>query len=55
MKSIKDLLPEKKIPTLIHICQMFGLRGYSSLRKDGIINLITEKCENLLKIEVLIK
>lgn len=42
MKNIKDLLLEKKNPTLIHICQMFGLRGYSSLRKDGIINLISE-------------
>ncbi|MFX1570796.1 MAG: SAP domain-containing protein [Promethearchaeota archaeon] len=46
MKSIKDLLPDKKIPDLIHICKNLGLRGYTNLRKEGIINLINENVRN---------
>jgi len=46
VKSIKDLLPDKKLQTLIHICQIFGLRGYTKLRKEGIINLISENFKN---------
>ncbi len=46
MKSIIDFLPEKKVPTLIHICQRFGLRGYSNLRKEEIIKLIDDNLNN---------
>lgn len=46
MKSIKELLPIKKVPALIHICQLFGFRGYSNLKKEGIINLIVENIKN---------
>ncbi|MHA1293531.1 MAG: SAP domain-containing protein [Promethearchaeota archaeon] len=45
-KSIKYLLPNEKLQTLIHICQIFGLRGYTKLRKEGIINLISENLKN---------
>lgn len=46
MKSIKEILPEKTIPDLIHICKNLGLRGYTKLRKDGIVNLIGENVKN---------
>lgn len=39
MKDIKNFLSDKKIPDLIHICKNFGLRGYTKLRKEGIIKL----------------
>lgn len=42
MKSIVDFLREKKVPTLIHVCQRFGLRGYSNLRKEEIIKFIDD-------------
>jgi len=46
MKDIKNFLSDKKIPDLIHICKNFGLRGYTKLRKEGIINLINENVRN---------
>ena len=46
MKSIKDLLPDKNVPDLIHVCKNLGLRGYTKLRKEGIINLISENVRN---------
>ena len=46
MKSIKDLLPDKNVPDLIHVCKNLGLRGYTKLRKEGIVNLISENVKN---------
>ena len=46
MKSIKDLLPDKNVPSLIHVCKNLGLRGYTKLRKEGIVNLIRENVKN---------
>ncbi|KKL05514.1 hypothetical protein LCGC14_2605260, partial [marine sediment metagenome] len=46
MKSIKDLLPDKNVPDLIYVCKNLGLRGYTKLRKEGIVNLISENVKN---------
>jgi len=46
MKSIKELLPEKTVDILIQICRTYNLKGYGSLRKDGLINLIIENLNN---------
>lgn len=42
MKSIKDLLPEKTVDTLIQICRTYNLKNYAALRKDELINLISQ-------------
>jgi len=46
MKSIKDLLPEKTVNTLIQICRVYNLKGYSVLKKDDLIVLIIENLKN---------
>jgi len=46
MKSVKEILVDKTVPILVHICKIFGLRGYSNLKKEGIIQLISENVEN---------
>lgn len=46
MKSIKELLPEKTVDILIQMCRTYNLKGYGSLRKDGLINLIIENLNN---------
>ncbi len=46
MKSIIDLLPEKTVNTLIQICRVYNLKGYSALKKDELIVLIIENLKN---------
>lgn len=40
------LLPTKTIDILVNICKKYGLRGYSGLKKEGIINLILQNINN---------
>jgi len=39
---MKELLPNMNIETLIRLCKLYGLKGYSNLRKEGIVNLILD-------------
>ena len=46
MKDIKEILKYKTVNNLLDICRKYNLRGYSSLKKDGLINLIAENLNN---------
>jgi len=46
MKSLKSLLPTKTVTFLIYICRKYDLKKYSSLKKDGLLNLILTSINN---------
>ena len=46
MKSIKTLLPTKTVTFLVNICRKYDLKKYSSLKKDGLLNLILTSINN---------
>ena len=46
MKSLKKLLPSKTVLILVNICRKYALKNYSSLKKDGLINLILTNINN---------
>lgn len=46
MKSIKELLSNKTAGVLVNICRTYDLKGFSVLKRDGLINLIAENLRN---------